>query len=265
MSCPTWCVRIMLYSCVTSKAGHNKTKQRQGEAATWNETTSFADRGRGKIWGKPVRYADSSGRTHECQSSPVSAVSSSVGWTNGGSSAWSMDLTRQQQQQRSLASVCRGPAPFPRRPWMSETGVAAAAAASGNLGLKGVIAGTFTPSRSILVSPLRRERESVLSRSRDRSWPADLWHLSECTVHVSRKRVRESCLFFFWSQCTLANRTITREIVWSRSRAIARVHGYSRKVIAFIWISTKTNYDHFTRRLAALNDLTCWWPCANKI
>lgn len=144
----------------------------------------------------------------------------------------SMDLTRQQQQQhRSLASACHGPLPFPRRPWMSETGVAAAAAASGNLGLKGVIAGTFAPSRSA-----EGTAESVLSlslsffslsfslaRASERS-PVTRRPLTPVWLpHVTRKRARELSpffFFFFWSQCTPANRTITRGIARSRSRAI---------------------------------------------
>jgi len=91
-----------------------------------------------------------------------------------GGSAWSvhsfgapsMDLTR-QQQQRSLASACRGPLPFPCRPWMSETGVAAATAASGNLGLKGVIAGMLLlsfPLSSLSFRKEERERERERER-----------------------------------------------------------------------------------------------------
>jgi len=147
-----------------------------------------------------------------------------------GGSAWSvhsfgapsMDLTR-QQQQRSLASACRGPLPFPRRPWMSETGVAAATAASGNLGLKGVIAGMLLlsfPLSSLSFRKEERERERerervcVRSLSRDRSWPADLRHLSECIMscgNIYQSLLSFSLslsLSFFFNKCTLLNRTI---------------------------------------------------------
>jgi len=57
-----------------------------------------------------------------------------------------MDSTRQQQ---SLASACRGVPAFPHRPWMNETGLAAAAN-SGHLGLKGIIAGNVIAFLSLL-------------------------------------------------------------------------------------------------------------------
>lgn len=138
-----------------------------------------------------------------------------------------MDLTRQQQQQ-TLASACRGgPPPFPRRPWMSETGLAAAAAASGNLGLKGVIAGML----------LRLSLSIARSRARDRARDPPTYdtclgaprHAARSpTATAETMHRREPTLFFFppfsfWSRCTPANRTITRRIARSRSRAIACV------------------------------------------
>ncbi|GAB1861446.1 Citrate transport protein [Camponotus japonicus] len=64
-----------------------------------------------------------------------------------------MDSTRRQQQGSLATLACRGfPTPFPRRPWTSETGIAAAAVASGNLGLKGVIAGGITGGIEICIT-----------------------------------------------------------------------------------------------------------------
>nr|XP_012216487.1 PREDICTED: putative tricarboxylate transport protein, mitochondrial [Linepithema humile] len=121
---------------------------------------------KGEEYGGNLCVTGSSERTHECQSVAYRRQQSSHGvqrcrWTRNDDSAntrtarnvaptTNMDSNRQQQQL--LASACRGMMPFPRRPWMSETGFAAAAAASGNLGLKGVIAGGITGGIEICIT-----------------------------------------------------------------------------------------------------------------
>lgn len=188
----------------------NETKK--GEAR-WSNTKLRCPRtsiGRGKYGGN--RCVTRSRRAHECQ---LAYQQSGLGvqrrrWaSNGGASTTTtmtitmtttttsrsttvssnMNLTTRQLylqpgQRPTLANACHGLLPFPCRPWTSETGVAAAVAASGNVGIKGIIAGMIIfLSEERLLSLWRKARdvsvsELPFSSSVDRA-KNDLWHLSE--------------------------------------------------------------------------------------